>query len=154
MADIARHLNRLEPILTGRRITHGVIVAVLAFAALGTVSAVWENSFFIRMTPAAGPEIILLALLALSSGLFVTVRRPACASKRAGAAGVLSFLGFACPVCNKILLYLFGGELLMSYFEPVRIYVGIFGIALMVWLIVREYQMWESIAPDWSAETP
>lgn len=44
-----------------------------------------------------------------------------------GTGGVLGFLGFACPVCNKILMYVFGAELLLSYLEPARIYLAVLG---------------------------
>ncbi|MEE8364391.1 MAG: hypothetical protein V3R76_01275 [Gammaproteobacteria bacterium] len=106
----------------------GLVVAALSFIGLGTVSALWENPFFIRMTPVGGWEITLLALLSILIGTYVAIRSPQCATKSATTGGVLGFLGIACPVCNKILLLLFGGELLMTYYEPVRIYVAIVGV--------------------------
>lgn len=127
--------------ITRNRILAGTAVAVVAFAALGTVSALWNNPLFFRMTPVQGFEIPLLAILAVLSGAFVTVRRPMCAAKKATGAGILGFLGVACPVCNKILLFIFGGELLMTYFEPVRIYVTVASIALMAWLVWREIRL-------------
>lgn len=130
--------------ITRNRILAGLAVAIVAFAALGTVSALWSNPLFFRMTPVQGFEIPLLAVLALLSGTFVTVRRPVCAAKKATGAGILGFLGVACPVCNKILLFIFGGELLMTYFEPVRIYVTLASIALMAWLVWREVRQGQS----------
>ncbi len=113
----------------------GLVAAVLCFAALGTVSALWENPFFIRMTPAGGWEIGLLAALSVLIGVYIAIRSPVCATKSATAGGVLGFLGIACPVCNKILLLLFGGELLMTYYEPVRIYVAALGVAVTAWAV-------------------
>lgn len=66
-------------------------------------------------------------------------RTTAGATKSATVGGVLGFIGVACPVCNKILLLIFGGELLMTYFEPVRIYVAAAGALLIAWLTLREY---------------
>lgn len=117
----------------------GALVAVLAFVALGTVSALWTNPFFMRMTPAGGWEIGLLGALALLSGVYVAMRRPACADRTAGVGGVLGFLGVACPVCNKILLLLFGGELLLTYFEPIRIYVAAAGTAILGGAVVLQW---------------
>ena len=117
-------------------ILKGVLIAVLSFAGFGTVSALWDNPLFIRMTPAGGWEIALLAVLSGLIGIYVAIRSPLCATKSATTGGVLGFLGVACPVCNKILLLIFGGELLMTYYEPVRIYVALLGVlvtAAAVW---------------------
>ncbi len=53
---------------------------------------------------------------------------------------MLGFLGVACPVCNKVLLLLFGGELLLTYFEPVRIYVAAAGAAFAAWAVWRTWR--------------
>lgn len=122
-----------------RRLLKGIAAATASFAGLGTVSALWDNPFFIRMTPAGGWEVGLLAALSLLLGAYVAIRRPACSVKAAGTGGVLGFLGIACPVCNKILLLLFGGELLLTYFEPVRVYVAAVGVIIMLAALVREW---------------
>lgn len=121
-----------------KRISLGSAVAVISFVSLGTVSALWENPFFIRMTPAGGWEIALLAVLSVLLGAYMAVRRPICSMKSAGAGGLLGFLGVACPVCNKVLLLLFGGELLLTYFEPIRIYVAAAGVTIVLLVLLRE----------------
>jgi hypothetical protein len=118
----------------------GVAVALVSFGALGTVSALWENPLFIRMTPAGGWEIGLLALLAVLFGTYFAIRSPVCSTKSATAGGVLGFIGVACPVCNKILLLIFGSELLMTYFEPVRIYVAAAGVVFAAWAVWRTWR--------------
>ena len=40
------------------------------------------------------------------------------------------FLDFVCLVCNKFLLLLFSSTFILTYFEPVRHYVGVLGILL------------------------
>ncbi len=110
--------------VTLSRILIGSATALGSFIALGSVAALWENPLFVRMTPVSGFEIAALAILSLLLGVYVAIRRPFCSAKTASVGGVLGFLGVACPVCNKILLLLFGGDLLLTYFEPVRIYVG------------------------------
>lgn len=122
-----------------RKILKGIAVAVASFAGLGTVSALWDNPFFIRMTPAGGWEVTLLSALSLLLGTYVAIRRPFCSVKAAGGGGVLGFLGVACPVCNKVLLLLFGGELLLAYFEPVRIYVAAIGVVIVLAALLREW---------------
>ena len=115
----------------------GVAVAAASFLVLGTVAVLWENPIFIRMTPAGNLEIILLGAMSVLLGAYVAIRRPACSVRTAGTGGVLGFIGVACPVCNKLLMLLFGGELLLTYFEPVRIYVAAAGtlvVAVAVWI--------------------
>jgi len=123
-----------------RRLFAGAATAIAVFGALGTVSALWQNPLFVRMTPAGDFEITFLALLALLSGAYVIIRRPFCSNKKAGAGGVIGFIGIACPVCNKILLMVFGGELLLTYFEPVRIYVAALGVLITAWAVVHEWR--------------
>lgn len=127
-----------------RRLLAGAAVAAGAFALLGTVAVLWQNPFFIRMTPVGGWEIGLLALLSLLSGLYVAIHRPFCSNKTIGVGGVLGFVGVACPVCNKILLLAFGSELLLTYFEPIRIYVAALGVLIAAWAVFREWRQWDA----------
>ncbi len=129
--------------LTLNRLLMGAVVAVGMFVALGTLSALWENAYFIRMVPAGNWEVGLLALLSVLSGAYVAVRRPFCSNKKVGTGGLLGFLGVACPVCNKILMMIFGGEFLLTYFEPTRLYLAAFGVALTAWALVHEWRQWD-----------
>ena len=130
---------RLER-LTARRLLKAAMVGALVFGGLGTVAALWDNPLFIRMTPAGYGEVGLLVMLALLSGAYVAIRRPLCSNATVGTGGVLGFLGIACPVCNKILLFLFGGDLLLVYFEPVRLYVAAAGVLLAAWAVIGEWR--------------
>lgn len=115
----------------------GVIVAAIMFTALGTVAALWENPLFMRMTPTGGFEIALLLLLSVLTGLYVGLPQTECGKRTAGTGGVIGFLGIACPVCNKILVLLFGSTLLLEYYEPARLYLALGGtafLAVAIWL--------------------
>ncbi len=130
--------------LSYKRLLAGLAVMAGCFVTLGTVAALWENSFFIRMTPAGNWEIALLAMLSMLSGIYVMIRRPLCSDKTIGVGGVIGFLGIACPVCNKILLLAFGSELLLTYFEPIRLYVALFGVLTITWAVISEWSKYET----------
>ncbi len=128
-----------------KRIASGAGFAVATFGILGTVSALWQNPIFIRMTPVGGFEITFLALLSFLSGVYVIIRRPLCSNNKAGAGGLLGFLGIACPICNKILLLAFGSQALLTYYEPIRIYVAAIGVVVTGWAVVYEWRRRDDI---------
>ena len=116
-----------------------LIIASAAFLLLGTITALWNNSFFIRMTEVNGWDYIILSFESLLIGLFFGIRAPHCATKKAGIGGILGFVGFGCSVCNKILLLLFGSSFLLSYFEPVRHYAGALGLLLFSYALIQRW---------------
>ncbi len=143
----------IDPKMPWRRLLQGLAVTVFTFAGLGTLSALWDNPLFFRMTPAGSLEIALLLVLSLLLGVYVAIKRPRCSVRTAGAGTVLGFLGVACPVCNKLLLFLIGGDILLTYFEPVRIYVALAGVMLAAWAVAREWRLrGESCSPELGGE--
>ncbi|MBL4693634.1 MAG: hypothetical protein JKY92_09940 [Magnetovibrio sp.] len=126
--------------ITRKRLLAGVIMSIVMFVAMGTVTALWDNPFFGRMTAVGEWEVGLLILLSVLSGLYVVIRRPFCSNTTASVGGVIGFFGIACPVCNKILLVLFGSELLLTYYEPVRLYITILGVLIAFWALSIEWR--------------
>jgi hypothetical protein len=129
-------VERLAPY----RILRGILMALFSFAAVGTITAVWRNPFFARMTPIEGWELPSLFALAGLAGVFMAIRQPACSTKKAGIGSVASFLGIACPTCNKILMLVFGGEVLMRWFDPIRPVVTIAGLILLSLAVFGEWR--------------
>lgn len=124
-----------------------VAVGILSFGAFGTVAALWPNPLFVRMTPVGGWEISLLGLQSVLLGLYAAIWRPTCSIRTAGVGGVLNFLGIACPVCNKVLLLLFGWSALMTYFEPLRPYLALLGVLVTAFALRREWMLRASARP-------
>ncbi|MEP4527382.1 MAG: hypothetical protein ABJ050_08575 [Paracoccaceae bacterium] len=116
----------------------GVITSLFSFATVGTVAAVWDNPFFVRMTPAGEWEIVLLAILSALIGLYLAIRQTSCGTQRMTVGGIVGFVGIACPTCNKILLLIFGGEILLAYYEPIRIYVAAVGVFVVAAVVLAE----------------
>lgn len=123
------------------RVLLGIAVALGTFAALGTVSALWENPLFIRMTPTGGFELVFLALQSILLGVFFAIPVTACRVRYAGAGGIVTFLGIACPICNKVLVLVFGAELLMTYLEPARVYLAAFGAVVTGIAVVVRWRL-------------
>lgn len=105
------------------------------FLGLGTLTALWVNPFFIRMTPIIGLDYVILAAEAGLLGLFLGIRKASCPIKGATLGGVLGFQGFACTICNKVLMLAFGPVALLTWYEPYRYWVGGLGIALLLFIV-------------------
>lgn len=116
--------------MTPKSVARGIVAAIGSFLLLGTVTALWPNPFFIRMTPAGGFEVAFLAAQSILLGAYLAIPVTACATKLASTGGVANFLGIACPICNKVLVLLFGAQALLTYLEPARVYLAAVG-ALM-----------------------
>ena len=142
--------------MTYGSLAKGVLVAAGSFALLGTVAALWTNPFFIRMTPTSGFEIGLLALQAILLGVYAAIPVPACALRIASVGGVANYIGIACPICNKILLFVFGANALLTYLEPVRLYLAAGGaLVTLIAVLVRwhNYRVVRSSNPAMSLTT-
>ncbi|QCO55536.1 hypothetical protein EOK75_07090 [Pseudorhodobacter turbinis] len=134
--QLSIYLDRVYP----HKIVRGVLVAGLSFAVMGTITAVWHNPFFTRMTPTAGWELPYLFIFASMAGIYVAIRQPKCSTKKAGIGSIASFLGIACPTCNKVLMLIFGGEALMRWFDPIRPWVTAVGLILLFLAIRTEWR--------------
>ncbi len=96
-----------------------------------------------RMTPATPFDYILLVSITGLASFYASYRlRKAAPEKgddgKALGATVAGFLSFACPICNLLLVSLFGGAFLLTYFEPVRHPLGVAAVLAMVYLVYLE----------------
>lgn len=123
-----------------RRLLRGTLVGLALFIALGTVTAVWINPFFVRMTPVGPWELGATTLTATLAGVTVGLWVPQCRLRTSGAGGVASFLGIACPTCNKVLMMIFGGPALLAWFDPVRPYLAVAGVIIMSFAAMRAWR--------------
>ena len=120
-----------------QRLFRGTLTGLVLFAILGTVTAVWINPFFVRMTPVGLWELGATTLTATLAGVIVGLWGPQCRLRTSGAGGVASFLGIACPTCNKVLMLIFGGPALLAWFDPVRPYLAVAGVIIMSFAAMR-----------------
>ncbi|HBL55240.1 MAG TPA: hypothetical protein EYM80_05010 [Deltaproteobacteria bacterium] len=116
-------------------------ITVATFLLFDTVTALWSNPFFIRMTEVSDLDYVILGFETILIGLFFGIRAPKCAVKKAGFGGIFGFLGFGCSLCNKLLLLLFGSSFLLTYFEPIRYYVGVTGILIFSFALFQKLSL-------------
>lgn len=126
---------------TKKEVAKVVLLTILMFTVFGAVTGVYQNPFFQRMTPLYWFDYVFLSLESVLLGLFFGVNATICATKSASIGGVFGFLGFACPVCNKLLLFLLGSGFLLTYFEPIRPFVGILGVLLMGFAVYKKLSL-------------
>ena len=154
--DVTAKQARYEDTL--RRGLRGTAVGLALFVVLGTVTAVWANPLFVRMTPVGPWEFGATVLTALLAGVTTALWVPRCRLRTSGTGGVASFLGIACPTCNKVLMLIFGGPALLAWFDPVRPWLAAAGVtvmgfaALRTWRAFRAFRFTQAIVKV--AETP
>lgn len=122
------------------RLFRGTLTGLTLFAALGTVTAVWTNPFFVRMTPVGPWELGATTLTAILAAVIVGLWVPQCRLHESGAGGVASFLGIACPTCNKLLMLIFGGPALLAWFDPIRPFLAVAGLIVMAFAATRAWR--------------
>lgn len=118
----------------------GIAVGIAMFAVLGTVTAVWANPLFVRMTPVGPWEFGATVLTAFLAGVTTALWVPRCSLRTSGTGGLASFLGIACPTCNKILMLIFGGPALLAWFDPVRPWLAAAGVIVMGFAAFRTWR--------------
>lgn len=126
----------------------GIAVGIAMFAVLGTVTAVWANPLFVRMTPVGSWEFGATFLTALLAGVTVAVWVPKCRLHTSGAGSLASFLGIACPTCNKILMLIFGGPALLAWFDPFRPWLAAAGVITMGFAAFRTWRAFRESRSD------
>ncbi len=143
-----KHQMGMVRAIKPKELALSLVIAAAIFAVVGTVTALWDNLLFIRMVPSGPFEIGLLSAQSLLAGLYLGTRVPSCAAKMAGTGSVFTFLGVACPICNKVLMLIFGAGLLLAYLEPVRFYLGALGLVLI------GYATWRKLRPRYVRTSP
>lgn len=115
----------------------GVVVSVIIFFLFGVITALIPNLWFTRMVRGVALDYFFLIASSALLGIYIGIHfYKKNISKKcnlvAGSSGFGTFLAFSCPICNKILILLFGTTALLAYFEPYRHYLGFLSIGLLI----------------------
>lgn len=112
------------------------LATVTGLAVIGLTTAIYENPFFIRMTPVRPQDyviwIVSSALIGLIAGSYFAGRSTGGEGKTVSG-GVLSVLAVGCPICNKPVVLLLGTSGALTFFAPLQLYLGIASVLLLGW---------------------
>ena len=123
------------------------LYALVAALIIGVPTVLIPNSLFGRMTPTSPLDyviwlssILLLGpLLALATLYPMSVQVSSQARTgiwRAYGGGLLSFFSVGCPVCNKLVVLLLGFSGAMTFFNPLRPFLGLAAITVLAGTLV------------------
>ncbi len=127
-----------------KNILYGIISGLVVFLVLGIPTALIPTTIFLRQIPANFFDYIFLFATSSLIGVYVSLSFSNKKQDRS-AYGILSgtvasLFAFGCPICNALLVSLFGSTALLVYFEPFRPILGAISIAilsLMVYIKMR-----------------
>lgn len=129
----------------------GLLSSLSFFILLGLVSAIIPNSFFSRMTDISNFDWVILVLTSILAGLYLGLyyfikNNKNLSSSCAIGGGILGFLAFACPICNKLIILVLGFSGAMTYFAPLQPILGVLGILLLIYAnltLIRRIKKWK-----------
>jgi len=114
------------------------LTAAIGMAVIGLATAIYENPFFIRMTPVRAQDYVIWILSSVLMGLIVGSYFVASSTSGDGkilSGGLLSVLAVGCPTCNKLVVLLVGTTGALTFFAPLQLYIGIASVLLLGWTL-------------------
>jgi len=121
----------------------GWLVALLATVAAAVVTGIptvmFENPWFVRMTPVRPQDVVVWVASALLIGLIAGTYAASDSeqgARPAVAGGLLSFLAIGCPICNKVVVLLLGVGGALTLFGPAQLFLGIGSLVLLAWTLM------------------
>lgn len=135
--------------MTDRRpLAVGVLTTVGTALLFGVVTGLLPNPIYVRMVPRTAPDYLFLGSTAVLLGIYATQRTRARIDRDDDGVAALGVVGgvlaFGCPVCNAVLLALFSGSAIMTYFDPLRPFVGLLTVGLLGGLVYYRHARCEA----------
>ena len=115
------------------------LAAAIGMALIGLATAIFENPFFMRMTPVRTQDYVTWLLSSVLMGLIVGSYFAAGSTSVDGktlSGGVLSVVAVGCPTCNKLVVLLLGTSGALSFFAPIQLYIGVASVLLLGWTLL------------------
>jgi len=115
------------------------LAAATGLAVIGLTTAIFENWFFVRMTPVRAQDYVIWILSSVLMGLIVGSYFVASSTSSDGkilSGGLLSVLAVGCPTCNKLVVLLLGTTGALTFFAPIQLYIGVASVLLLGWTLL------------------
>lgn len=118
----------------------GIVAAIIIALFLGIPTDVIPNEKYMRMIPASGLDVFFLVAISVLFGFYIALlvyrglqKKTSFfpANKSLGAI-IAGFFAVACPICVQFLVWIFGTLFLLKYYDPLRPFLGIASIALLL----------------------
>jgi hypothetical protein len=128
--------------LENKEILYWIVYSIIFFILLWTLTSLWDNLFFTRMTNVKNIDFIILSLESLIIWFYLSTKNlwKCDYSNKATIWWIFWFLWFGCLVCNKILLLTFWATFLLSYIEPIKYYIWFWWIIIMWYFLYKKLQ--------------
>jgi len=139
---IRKHIETLAAGLrmyTPRAWAITISAAAIGLLVIGLPTAIYENPFFVRMTPVRAQDYVIWIMSSVLVGLIVGSHFVASSTSGDGkivSGGVLSVLAVGCPTCNKLVVLLLGTTGALTFFAPLQLYIGIGSVLLLGWTLL------------------
>ena len=116
-------------------------IGLLSFAGVvllfGIPTALIPTQWFARMIPARTSDYVFLFLNSGLIGTYIGLHsyekheRSKKGDALATTGSIANIFAVGCPICNKVLVALLGASAVMAYFEPMRIWLGLFSAGVI-----------------------
>ena len=135
-----------------------LLYALGAALVIGLPTVLIPNHLFTRMLPSSPQDYViwLLSVLLLGPVLALATLHPVAVAdgkeknpggKRAIFSTFLSFFSVGCPICNKLVVLLLGMSGAMTFFNPLRPFLGIASLTLLAVTLVLRIRVLRSGCP-------
>ncbi len=165
MMTLRTHAKSVPPELW-RAIGAGLAVAVLFFVVVGLVTGAIDTPVLERQTPLLAIDypiwVVNAALLGALSGLSVYARsrRITQTGTAIYSGGFLAAFAVSCPLCNGLLVGLFGTAGVLNVIEPARPFINVATMLILTVLLVRRWRTFRAdcaaceVTPTAATESP
>ncbi len=122
----------------GYNLRKSIFYGVLFFAVTGAVTGLIPNPLYVRMVSITALDYFFLFTTSFLAAAFFGKKECGVTEGRlAKIGGVTGFFAFSCPICNAALLVFFSSSAIMTYFDPIRPFLGVVSTAVLVYFLLR-----------------